>query len=542
MRSSTPPGPQTTEPSDDTPPTRALFDGGAAEGGTATSDESDRFGRRQIRGSGLLLTGRGFSIGLKFFAELVVVRYLAAEEYGSWAYALSAVVLLTGISNLGLPRAVARFVPIHLERDERDGLFSVLGLVLGTLVLSGSAVVATFYAFPQWVAQIAGAAPDQRLDILFIVIFLVPVNGLDRFLTEVCAAFADSRTIFVRRYILTPGFRLGVALVLVLLQADVRALAYGYLVAGVAGILYYAWTVQGMMRRRELIRPGLSFDVVLPVRRVLAYAAPVMAADLCHVLMLTAAPLMLGHFMTMRDVAIYQVVVPLVGLNKVVKESFGILFEPTASRLVARDDHLGLDRVYWRSAAWVAVLSFPAFAVSCAAAEPLIGLLYGDRYASSAHILSLLAFGMFVDATLGFNAEVLRVAGKIGFLVGVSVAAATINVALNLALIPRMGPLGAAVATSVSWVAYALLKQGALWLNTGVRPFDPAYARLYVSIAATAVGLLVLRFVWWGSEWVLLSVVAVAALAVPFLVRRRLSVAETFPELGRWPMLRRVLG
>ncbi|HZD03554.1 MAG TPA: hypothetical protein VE173_01510, partial [Longimicrobiales bacterium] len=58
------------------------------ENGTATEEVS----RQQIRGSGLLLAGRGFSTGLKFLSELIVVRYLATAEYGAWTYALSAVV------------------------------------------------------------------------------------------------------------------------------------------------------------------------------------------------------------------------------------------------------------------------------------------------------------------------------------------------------------------------------------------------------------------------------------------------------------------
>jgi O-antigen/teichoic acid export membrane protein len=509
---------------------------------THTEHGSDGLTRKQIRGSGLLLSGRGLSTALKFIAEIFVVRYLATAEYGAWTYALSAVVLLKGFATLGLNRAVARYVPIHLERGEREEFFGVSAFVFGSLLLTGAAVVTAFYAFPDWIARLAGAGPGQSLDVLFIMVFLVPVQALDDFLTGVCAAFGNSGVIFVRRYVLNPGLRLIISVSLVLMKADVRVLAYGWLLSNAAGIAYYGWSVWGEMRKRGLVDARVSGDLRLPVRRVLSYTLPVMVADWCNALMLTAAPLLLGYFADLKQVALFQVVIPLVSLNKVVSQSFAVLFEPAASRLRARGDVEGLDRLYWRAAVWVAVLSFPAFAVSFVASGPLVAILFGARYASAAPILSLLVFGTFVDAILGFNDAVLRVVGQVGWLLGVTVVAATLNVTLNLILIPRMGAIGAGLATGIAWLAYALLKQVALSVGAGVRGFHPAYARVYAVMALTTAGMVVLRVGVPDARWLVLPAAVVSALVVLLLARRTLSVGETFPELARWPRLMRLLG
>ncbi|MEX2470970.1 MAG: oligosaccharide flippase family protein, partial [Gemmatimonadota bacterium] len=351
--------------------------------------------RRQIRGSGLLLSGRGVGQGLKFLAELMVVRYLSTEGYGSWTYALAAVTFLRGMSALGLNRALSRYLPLHLERGEFQQFYGVLVFVFGALAVAGTLVVAGFYALPEKVAALAGVSAEQPLALLFIVIFLVPVEIIDNGLTGVSAAFGDSRTIFVRRFLLHPGLRIAVAGVLVLLKADITLLAYGYLFSGVVGIAYYGWAVAVQMRARGLLDRGLLRGLRLPVRKVLSYTTPVMASDWCSIFMLTAGPLLLGYFTDMSTVALYQVVVPVAAMNTLVAQSFTMLFEPSASRLYARGDASGLNDHYWRTAVWVAVLTFPLFALSFTASIPLTVFLFGERYAAAGPILTLLAAGHF---------------------------------------------------------------------------------------------------------------------------------------------------
>jgi O-antigen/teichoic acid export membrane protein len=517
--------------------------GDGGQGGTGRASEtSDRLNRKQIRGSGLLLAGRGLSTGIKFFAELLVVRYLSTAAYGSWTWALSAVVLLESFSTMGLNRAIPRFAPLHLERGEREELFGTLLFVLGTLLAVGLLFVTAFHAFPEWVAGLAGASPGQSLDILFIVIFLIPIHGVGNFCTVLCAALGDSRTIFIRRYVLHPSIILGIALVLVLMEADVHLLAYGWLLASLAGILYYSVSVVLSLRRRGLLAGSLDLRMRLPVRRVFAYTVPVMASDWFRSLMTTPAPLLLGYFSGMSTVALYQVVIPLVALNTQVSQSFAMMFEPSASRVLARGDRAGLEKLYWRSAVWVAVLSFPGFAISFATAEPLTLLLYGERYQAAAPILSLLAVGMFLNAALGFNDAALRVSGNIRWLMGVNIVGALLNIGLNLLLIPPMGALGAGIATGTAMLIYSVLKQYCLWRATGVHGLHPTFIHIYAMIGLLVAALALLRVLWPGNLWILLPGVVLSALTLALLARSTLSISDTFPELARWPLLKRLLG
>jgi O-antigen/teichoic acid export membrane protein len=190
----------------------------------------------------------------------------------------------------------------------------------------------------------------------------------------------------------------------------------------------------------------------------------------------------------------------------------------------------------------VAVLSFPAFALSFTVAEPLTVLLFGERYASAAPILSILALGAFFESIVGFNAPTLRVAGKLRWLVGTNVAAAVVSLMLHILLIPRMGALGAAIATGASGILYALFKQAGMRIGTGVSAFDHHYIGPYATIALAGLFLLGVRMMWPEYVVVLVAAATLASVAVLVQARSKLSISETFPELARFPLLKLLLG
>jgi len=94
-----------------------------AASGSAVADPSDGAARSQLRGSSLLLIGRGVSLLATIVIQVSIVRYLTKAEYGAFAYALSIATLLAGLTTAGLDRAVPRFVPIYDESTTHPGAF-----------------------------------------------------------------------------------------------------------------------------------------------------------------------------------------------------------------------------------------------------------------------------------------------------------------------------------------------------------------------------------------------------------------------------------
>lgn len=496
--------------------------------------------RAHVRGSSLLLAGRLLSLGVNFAVQIMIVRYLSKGDFGAYAYALSLVVLVQSVITFGLDRAVTRFIPIYEERGEYGKVLGTIRMVAGTIVGLGITLIALAIGLRSLIDGTLVEGADQ-VTLLLLMLPLAPIQALDALQTGLFAVFSKPRSIFVRKYVVAPALRLSVVLTVVLGSLTVNALAVGLVIAGVGGLVLYAYLLWGEIRRRGLIDRFRESVATMPWREILTFTVPLLSSDLLYTVMNTTDAILLEQFGSSTDVGELRVILPAAQMNQIVLSSFSLLFTPMAARLFARGDRDGINRTYWGTAIWTAVLSFPIFALTFSLAQSLTVTLYEQRYEDSSTYLALLSFGYFFQAALGFNGLTLKVFGLLRYIVTINVLAMLANVALNLALIPAYGPLGAAIGTCGTLIVHNLLKQWGL-RRAGVAVFEPRYLGLYLSIAVGAAGLLLVQVFASPSFVVGFLLAAAVSLGVLLVNRRALQVGQTFPELMRFPIVRRFLG
>lgn len=507
---------------------------------------------RQIRGSSLLLLGRSLSMAVNFIVQVLIVRHLAKSDYGAFAYVLSTFVLVCQtIATFGLDRAMTRFVPIYHEKEDYDKLFGTIVMVVGTIAILGIITIAAVLGFQNIIAQalISEQDGDRQLimSLLPIMIGLAPIQAIDDLMAAMFATFASPRSIFFRKYVLAPGLKLLVVVLLVVSGQDVFFLAQGYLAATLLGVLIYSYVLVGVLRKQGLLEHFRFKTINIPVRELLSFTIPLLTSDLVYVVMNASDGFLIERFHNAAEVAAFRVVQPAAVLNQFVLASFTLLFTPAAARMFARNDREGINTLYWQTAIWIAVISFPVFALTFSMAQPLTVFLYEQRYENSWIILALLSFGYYFNAALGFNGLTLKVYGKLRYIVLINIFAAVLNIGINLLLIPTYGALGAACGTCITMIVHNILKQAGLAFGTGIKLFDWRYSKMYVGIVLASAGLLAAQFVirqalpsW--SAYIGFVLAAGVSLLVLGLNRKALNVGETFPELLKIPLARRFFG
>lgn len=500
---------------------------------------ADRSTARQIRGSSLLLFGRLLSLGTNFAVQVLIVRYLAKAEYGMFAYGLSVVSLGAIIVTLGTDRSVSRFLPIFEERKQPEA-------ILGTVLFVGGIIATLGLSLIVLVVGLQGLVSDTLVDpragpLLAILILLAPLQALDDMLMNAFAVFASPRTIFFRRYVLNPALRLAVVGLLIATGQGAEFLAAGYVAVGAIGVGVYVVLFWRLLRRLGILpktgRPVIS----IPAREILLFSLPLLSTDLIYILLNSMDVLVLGAVTDAETVASYRVIQPAAALNLIVLQSFTMLFTPAAARLFARDDHGAIRELYWRTAAWVAVASFPIFALTFALAEPLTVFLFEERYRESGIFLAIIAVGRYFDAALGFNGMTVRVFGYIKAIVVVNLIAAGLNLVLLLVLIPQFGALGAALSTGLTLVVYNSLKQYALYRTVGITLFDRRYVPVYATIVVSAAALFLIDLIIDPPLIVGMVLVGITSILVLVIGRSHLRLNETFPELARLPIIRSIM-
>lgn len=508
-----------------------------ADGGLGASDDSTR----QIRGSSILLAGKLISISLGLATQVLMVRYLSKAEFGAWGYALAVVSFFETFCTLGLARAQTRFIPIYHEKEEFDKLFGTIALMIITILSTSVLIISAIYLAPDLIAKLV-SGNTQPVGLLFIMVFLVPVDAIDRVFEGLFASFINPKAIFFRKYILAPSLRLAVVLLLIALESTVTFVAYGYLAAASFGLLIYFTAFIKMMKKEGLLERFNLRNIRIPAWEIFSFTIPLMTSDLLTVLMHTSDTLLLGYFHDSSEIASYQAILPPVRINVMVMTSFAFLFTPLAARLFAKEDTAGINSLYWRTAIWLAVLTFPMFVVTFSLAEPLTLLLYGERYADSWIFLCILGFAYYCNAALGFNGVTLKVIGRVKYITLVNLTIAVVNIIANLLLIPRFGALGATIATAGSMIVHNIFKQAGLKYLGNLKLIETSYLPIYFMIFGGGIGLFLLQLFVQPHIFIMFAIAGLYSLALLRMSQSKLDVQTTFPELLKIPFMDKLLG
>jgi O-antigen/teichoic acid export membrane protein len=509
----------------------------AGPSGSEVDGQADAATRRHLRGSSLLLVGRLLALAISLATDIVLVRYLAKSDYGIFAWTLSIASLGASASAFGLDKAIGRFVAIYEERGERSQVAAVIVLMTGIVAALGAAVVALVLLGGRLVEN--SLNDGMALGLLAIMIFLAPLRALGSLSVSMMAIFAGAGAIFVRRYLIGPGVEFIVVMATLLLGAGLLTVGAGYVAASAIGLVFSAAVLIGAFREQGTFTGVSLTRMTFPVREVLGFAAPLLSSDFVLVLRGSALVLMLEALRGFAEVAEFRAVLPIARQNLIVLQTFTVLYTPVAARLFARGDRQSLNSLYWRSSAWIALVTLPLFIASFALAEPVTVLLFGERYAEASLILAVLSIGYYGSAVLGFNSMTLRVAGIVRFIVAADVATVLVMLPLGLVLISVYGALGAALSLTGTLVLQQAVYQSGLRRAAGVEFLPRRHLRLYGSILSAAAAVLLLQLAARPPVAAALVAGALATAAVVVLNRSVLDIAEVFPELGRLPFARR---
>jgi len=492
--------------------------------------------KKHLRGSTLLFVGRLISMAANFVIQVLIVRYLSKNDYGAFAYGLSIVSLGTQFILLGLDKTITRFVPIYQEQRDYNKVFGSILLMAGTIASLGLSLILLFHGLKDWLGQIMVKDP-MALNLLVIVIVLVLVRAFDQFFLGMFAVFSNPRAIFFRKYLMAPGLQLAVVILLVVGKSDVFFLASGYVVAGVLGVIFYLVLLLQTFYKQGLFQHFVLRRIQMPVREIFGFSLPLLMSNLVHIVRGALVIILLEHFHPTSEVANFRAVLPVGELNMVVYQSFTTLFMPAAARMFARKESSGINDLYWQTAVWIAVISFPIFMLTFSLAQPLTILLFGERYADSATILALLSLGYYFNAGLGFNNYTLRVFGKVRYIFIVDLIVTVVTIGVYWMVIPRYGAMGAAVATCVTLIAQNLFYQIGLKLQTDVSLFQWRYLRVYLTIILGAAGVVLFQLFLNPPIYVDFGIAALISLLILRINHQALNVRETFPEILRFPLV-----
>lgn len=395
------------------------------------------------RGAVFAFAIRIASAAIAYLSQILLARWMGAFEFGIFAYVWVFVLILGGLSTIGLNTSVLRFLPEYKEAEQWR-LFR--GFLSGSrwLVLGVSTAVTCLGIAATW--SLHGVIADYYLVPLVVAFFCLPGYAL----TDIQDGIARSQSwidlALIPPYIMRPF--LLVAMLGIVVWAGFPATALSALVAALVATYLTTIAQLAIMERRldadlPKAKPSYRFPLWLKV------STPILVMHSFYMVMQHVDVLVLNLYVSPSDLAVYYAAIKTTGLIAFVHFAVTAAYSARFSEYHSAGSHELLAHHVRESVRWAFWPSLLAAAGILALGYPLLSL-FGPEFTAGYPVMFILAAGLVVRASLGPAESLLSVLGQQNICAVVMFFTLVGNVAMNFVLIPHFGLLGAAMATAGS--------------------------------------------------------------------------------------------
>ena len=389
---------------------------------------------------GWLFSEKIFQLVVGLFVGVWLARYLRPEQYGTLSYAIAFVALISPLATLGLDGIVVRDLVRYSSGKER-----ILGTAFGLKLAGGIAAL---------VISVGVILPLRPKDSLTHWIVGIIAAGLVFQAFDVIRFWFESQVqskyvVYARNaaFCTIAAVKIG----LILAQASLIAFAW----AGALEIILSAigFSVAYRMNGHQI--RSWRFDLGL-ARQLTRESWPLMITGLAVLIYMKIDLVMLGGMTGDKSVGIYNAATRLSEVWYFIPLAIYSSVSPSIVEAKATSEDLYYQRIgkLFRLMVWI---SYCIAIVTTLLSNILVLTLFGPAYGEAGMVLSIhiwasIFYFLGVARTPWILNEGLTKLSLYSALLG-----ATINIILNLLLIPRFGPTGAAIATLVSYAFSAFL-------------------------------------------------------------------------------------
>ena len=448
---------------------------GASRAGPQKAPEKEL--AKIAKGAGITYLGKIIGSGLQYVYVIVIARVLGVESFGLFVLGLTIINFAELMSRLGLDSGIVRYVAIFNGTGDKE---KVKGTILAAFKLSFMASVC----------------------FLFILIFsaetvIAPLLGKPELggVIKVLAVSLPFSTIMTMSLFSTQGFQVmrytvyaqnlfwplvNLALVGALCLAGLRV--YGVASAYVVSVMAASALSFHFLRKTFFEMPGIESKA--QTWELVRFSLPLTFVTLFNFLILWTDTLMLGYFRPAHDVGVYNAAMKTSLLTTIILASFNSIFSPIISDLYNRNETVKLHALFRSVTRWIYTLSLPAFLLIVLLPRDVMSL-FGQEFAPGWAPLVILAAAQLVNAGSGSVGYMLMMSGRQDIVFYNAVSVCVLNIALNYALIPSYGIIGASLASGISIVALNLVMLLEVYVFLKMQPYDMKYLK------PTAWGLLI---------------------------------------------------
>jgi len=364
---------------------------------------------------------------LKFILVVYIARIFGAVEYGKFTFALGFISLFVILSDLNIFKVVNRDFAKDPEKEKDFAGILSLEFLLSFITLAVVLFGSFFITVDQNVRRIIWILSLYTLLNIFPNIFFAFARARQRMEYQSWMQIASIVVIFI------------ISLLVIFLRPSIFNLSLAYLAGSFLGLILIFVLFHFKIQRIKL---EFNWDVW---KKYLLLAAPFALNGLVGGLYSNFDTVIIGHYGYMEGVGQYNAAMRLVGVSLIPAGFISMSYFPVLSKAWVESKEK-LKNIWTDYMAVLLALALPLFLGGLSLSEQLIGLVFGADFVPAGNIFSILLLSSVLALLTVPYSHIFVVADKVKTILYFNIAAAIVNILLNLALVAEYSFYGAVVA------------------------------------------------------------------------------------------------
>jgi O-antigen/teichoic acid export membrane protein len=441
---------------------------------SSQSPSSDQNILTAAKGGGITFIGTMLEYAGRFVLGFLLARLLGDEQYGLYSLADSAFYLTVGISLLGLNTGTTHFVSVYAAQRDQESLWKTIQVGLGlpfAISLLGGIL---FHVLANPLAGTVFREP-RLAPLLRIVALAVPAGALASAAGFVLLGFKQVRYNVIAQSILQTVVKLVLVVLLAITGLNAVKAMTAYSLAMIAACILLMYFVNKLFPLRR--PPSVSRH---HIRQMLSFSLPVYFAELLTMLGPNLRTLLLGALNTVSSAGIFTAASRVSMVSTAFSNSMAMMSMPIVSELYADGKRQGLGHFYQTMTKWIFTFNLPFFLLLLFFPRPILSI-FGESYATGSTGLVILAYKNLAGAAVGICGVMVVMTGNTWLNTLNAVIQLTLIVALSALLIPGLGMVGAAIATTVGLTIIDFILVVEVFLLFRILPYNKSFLKPVVA-------------------------------------------------------------
>ena len=497
---------------------------------------------RLARSGSMSLFGSGFAALIALALTVVIANGFGAYGTGLFFQALAVFTIASQVMRLGTPSGLVKFISEQRAFGRRGEMWRSIAIAVLPVaaIATLGAVAISLYA-----DEVAAWLAPESERVFFAEVLrsmgpFVVVGSVLAVLQTATRMISGVGVFTLLQSVLLPASRLLAVAMAIVLSWNALEAFQAYL-----GVLPAWLVVTIVILTRPLVRDwkvrAEGTEGFAPaVRRFWRFSGSRAIGGAFETALEWSDVLIVAVLGSPMAAGIYAVATRTVRAGQIVDRAMRLAVSPRISELLARAEVPAAIRLHTIVTRVMILINWPYYLL-LATMGPIVLSIFGSQFTEGAIVLAVLAGAMMLSAAAGMLQSVLLQGGKSSWQMYNKGLILGLSIGLNVALVPWIGILGAAITWAACVVVETAIAAWQVHQRMGVR-LEPKKLLLAMALPLTIFGLggMVLRFVFEPSPLVLLIGVLILGsvyLVLLWFLRDRLHITPLWheiPVLGRW--------